>query len=267
MLFFGKDRERSLLNQNQICTHIRHCGGTVQDDFTKDGDFSIDAKDTFILFYMEGSDISFGSRIPSNHKLKTLPQVVITSKEPWDPKSNPLHIAQVQLNAAILKPKIQHETDHILRSVSNILDEHELCQHTISSVRITEPGPEPGPESRITSCNESRPEFYPPGPGPAPTCEAGPAPASYTHEHGLGPAPTYEPRTAPGPTTRPHISTLHPTKWHIDVTPENLSQIWIIGLETAHGPCESPLNSVRGQPSTPSPGIIVWTICITIAAA
>ena len=76
---------------------------------------------------MEGSAISFDSHIPSNHELETLPQVVITSKEPWDPKSNPLRIAWVQLNAVLLKPKIQHETEHILRSVSNILDEHELC--------------------------------------------------------------------------------------------------------------------------------------------
>ena len=92
MLFFGKDMDRSVLNQNQIGAHIRHCGGTVQDDFTKDGDFGIDTKDTFIPFYMEGSAISFDSHIPSDHELQTLPQVVITSKKPWDPKSNPLRI-------------------------------------------------------------------------------------------------------------------------------------------------------------------------------
>ena len=187
--------------------------------------------DAFIPFYMEGSAISFDSRIPSNHELETLPQVVITSKEPWDPKSNPLRITLVRCNAALLKPKIQHEMDHILRSVSDILDEHELCRRAVSSVHVTEPGSEPGPESRITSRNEPRPEFYPcePGPGPVPTCEPGPAPASYTP----APAPTYEPGPAPGPTIRPHVSTLHPTKRPSDVTPENFSRIWNIGLETA----------------------------------
>ena len=138
-LFFGKDMEHSLLNQKQIRAHIRHHGGTVQDGFTKDRDFGINTKDTFIPFYMEGSAISFDSRIHNNHELEMLPQVVITSKKPPDP----LHIARVWHNAALLKPKIQHETDHILRSVNNILDEHELCQCAISSVCITEPGSEP----------------------------------------------------------------------------------------------------------------------------
>ena len=227
-LFFGKDMEHSLLNQNQIRAHIRHHGGTVQDGFTKDRDFGINTKDAFIPFYMVGFAISFDSRIPSNHELEMLPQVVITSKEPWDP--DPLRIARVRLNAALLKPKIQHETDHILRSVSNILDEHELCQRAISSVRITEPGSEPGPER-----NEPGPAraSYSHVPAPAPTCERGPATASYTHEPGPGPAPTYEPRPAPGHTNRPHVSALHPTKRHSDVTPENLSRIWNIGLETA----------------------------------
>ena len=122
-----------LLTQLFVCTKAlspisAHQWGTTMDNLSHHlHKVSIDKKDAFILFYMEGSAISFNSCVPSNHELETLPQVVITSKKPWDPKSNPLRIAQVRLNAVLLKPKIQHETERILRSVSNILDEHELC--------------------------------------------------------------------------------------------------------------------------------------------
>ena len=111
----------------------------------------------------------------------------------------------------------------------------------LKSLHAHEPVPVPVPvptcEPRPTSASYTHgPVPVPaptcePRPGPTPTCEPRPAPASYTHEH--GPGPTYEPRPAPGPTTRPHVSALHPTKWHSDVTTENLSQIWNISLETA----------------------------------
>ena len=184
---------------------------------------------------MEGSAISFDSRVPSNHELETLPQLITTSKEPLDPKSNPLCITQVWLSAALLKPKIQHEADHILRWLATSWMNTNSANAQSAAYALPNNGPEPRPECRITSCNEPGPEFYlcEAGPGPAPTCEPGTAPASYAHEHGPGPAPTYEPGPAPGPTTRPHVSALHPTKRHSDATPENLIQIWNIGLETA----------------------------------
>ena len=49
MLYFGNKLNHSLLNQDQIRDHIRHFGGYVQDDFTReDHVFGIKTRDAFI---------------------------------------------------------------------------------------------------------------------------------------------------------------------------------------------------------------------------
>ena len=94
MLFFGSAMSRSLLNQNQICDHIRFHKGRVQDDFTRDDEeFGITVGNTFIPFYMDGSAVCFDSRVPSSEEIENLPHVTITSSEPWDPKNKPLRVS------------------------------------------------------------------------------------------------------------------------------------------------------------------------------
>ena len=88
MLYFGREMQRSLLNQNQIRAHIRHNQGRVQDDYTRDDEpFGISTREMFIPFSLDGSAIFFESRVPTQHEIDTLPHIVITSKERWDPYS------------------------------------------------------------------------------------------------------------------------------------------------------------------------------------
>ena len=73
MLYFGTDMKRSLLNQNQIRHHIHQDGGVIQDDFTRGGDFGIRTGEAYVPFYMDGSAVSFDSRVPSDLEMETLP--------------------------------------------------------------------------------------------------------------------------------------------------------------------------------------------------
>ena len=122
MLYFGNKLNHSLLNQNQIRDHIRHFGGYVQDDFTREDEvFGIKTRDAFFPFYMEGSLISFDLRHPSNYKIENLPHVEITSMEKWDPKSKPLWLSTITQNRNYQDST--YETDHVLGSVDPILNE------------------------------------------------------------------------------------------------------------------------------------------------
>ena len=99
MLFFGLAMSRSLLNQNQIRDHIRFHKGRVQDVFTRDDeDFGITVGNTFIPFYMDGSAVCFDSRVPSSEEIESLPHMIITSSEPWDPKNKPLRVSAASLD-------------------------------------------------------------------------------------------------------------------------------------------------------------------------
>ena len=99
MLFFGSAMSRSLLNQNHICDHIWFHKGRVQDDFTcDDEEFGIKVGNTFIPFYMDGSAVCLDSRVPSSEEIESLPHVIITSSEPWDPKNKPLRVSATSLD-------------------------------------------------------------------------------------------------------------------------------------------------------------------------
>ena len=122
MLYFGNKLNHSLLNQNQIRDHIRHFGGYVQDDFTREDEvFGIKTRDAFFPFYMEGSLISFDLCHPSNYKIENLPHVEITSMEKWDPKSKPQWLSTITQNRNYQDST--YETDHVLGSVDPILNE------------------------------------------------------------------------------------------------------------------------------------------------
>ena len=230
MLYFGTDMKRSLLNQNQIRHHIHQDGGVVQDDFTRGGDFGIRTGEAYVPFYMDGSAVSFDSRVPSDLEMETLPRIVITSQEPWDPKSNPLRISSVS-NAYLSLLPGSRETDAILQSVSPALDEDEFRRRAIASVYITDrgndyDGPGPGPGPRTDRGND----YDGPGPGPQNgSCNDGPGTVKCGHIYGPGPGPgpghEYENGT--------RLAPIHSTLRHSDVSPENLSRTWNVGLETA----------------------------------
>ena len=94
MLFFGSAMSRSLLNQNQIRDYIWYHKGRVQDNFTRDDEeFGITVGNTFVPFYMDGSAVCFDSRVPSSEEIESLPHMTITSSEPWDPKNKPLRVS------------------------------------------------------------------------------------------------------------------------------------------------------------------------------
>ena len=107
MLFFGSAMSMSLLNQNQICDHIRFHKVRFQDDFTRDDEeFGITVGNTFIPFYMDGSAVCFDSRVPSSEEIESLPHVIITSSKPWDPKNKPLRVSAASLD-------YNHQQSHV----------------------------------------------------------------------------------------------------------------------------------------------------------
>ena len=149
MLYFGTELDRSLINQNQIRDFIRHAGGTVQDDFTNhDTEFGIDTGEAFIPFYMDGSSVSFDSRFPSARELETLPHVVITSKEKWDPKTKVLRTCVVRGAMVHRDPKVG-ESDVILWSVEPTLEEWEFSRRVIGSVSVPAYHEPTGQDSQI----------------------------------------------------------------------------------------------------------------------
>ena len=107
MLFFGSAMSRLLLNQNQIRDHIWFHKGRVQDDFTcDDEDFGITVGNSFIPFYMDGSAVCFDSRVPSSEEIESLPHVIITSSKPWDPKNKPLRVSVASLDYDHQQPHV-----------------------------------------------------------------------------------------------------------------------------------------------------------------
>jgi hypothetical protein len=196
MLVFGRQMDRSLLNQNQIRPYIRHRGGRVQDDYTRvDEEFGINTGDAFIPFLMRGATVYFESRSPTRDEIESLPHVVITSKQPWDPDAKPLRVSNARTTRArVTSTRDEHETDVILGSVSPILDENVLRTRMIASIRI-----------------------------------------SNNHEYGLDPTAATcgdEIRDATSSDTRVTGAAYSSTR-HSRVTPENLSRLWKVGLETA----------------------------------
>ena len=137
MLYFGRDIDRSLINQNQVRHHIHHRSGTVQDDYTRsDVPFGINTGDAFIPFYTAGCAVTFDSRAPTPGELDALPQIVITSKETWDPKQNLVQVSTLQA----LSPQKRHnyyETDTILATADPTLSEYLLVERAVSSIQIS----------------------------------------------------------------------------------------------------------------------------------
>ena len=137
MLYFGKDMDRSLINQNQVRHHIRHRSGTVQDDYTRsDVPFGINTGDAFIPFYTAGCAVTFDSRAPTSAELGALPQIIITSKEVWDPKRNLVQVSMLQA----LSPQKRHnyyETDTILATADPTLSEYLLVERAVSGIQIS----------------------------------------------------------------------------------------------------------------------------------
>ena len=55
---------------------------------------------------MDCSAVCFDSRVPSSEEIESLPHVVITSSEPWDPKNKPLRVSAASLD-------YNHQQSHV----------------------------------------------------------------------------------------------------------------------------------------------------------
>ena len=135
MLYFGDQMDKSLLCPNQI----RHHGGRVQDDYTRDEPFGIglEGGDVFIPLKMKGVAVGFDSMMPTSAELEELPHVVMTSSNPWKPKDVELRsIAQ----ASVYEPRARyiHETDMVLGDISGALVEHISNERIVASVTTTD---------------------------------------------------------------------------------------------------------------------------------
>jgi hypothetical protein len=87
ILWYGNRLPISLINPNQL----RHNGFRVGDDIT-DGDrfFEIELEeDARLPFEMEGTRISFQSRVPTQWEMnaENCRQFVVTCDQPWDPNT------------------------------------------------------------------------------------------------------------------------------------------------------------------------------------
>jgi hypothetical protein len=141
MLYFGREMERSLLNQIQIRHHITHHGGYIQDNFTREdeelGMLTGNAGEVFIPFQMNGTALNFESRVPSKDEVDNLPHIVITANDAWDPKT-----VRLQKISSDSKPQDrrvrEYETDVHLGSISTSLLEKESSERMISNVCIAD---------------------------------------------------------------------------------------------------------------------------------
>ena len=137
MLYFGRDMDRSLINQNQVRHHIHHRSGTVHGDYTRsDVPFGINTGDAFIPFYTAGCAVTFDSRAPTPGELDALPQIVITSKETWDPKRNLVQVSMLQA-ISLRKRHNYSETDTILATADPTLSEYLLVDRAVRSIQIS----------------------------------------------------------------------------------------------------------------------------------
>ncbi len=141
MLYFGKEMERSLLNQNQIRHHIRHNKGFIQDDFTREdeelGIMTAGNGEVFIPFQLAGTALHFESRVPSDEEYDTLPHIIITSGDAWDPKT--VRLRKISSDNRPQDRRVRdYETDIHLGSISSALLEKESSERMISSVRIAD---------------------------------------------------------------------------------------------------------------------------------
>ena len=135
MLFFGADMERSLLNPNQL----RHNGVVVQDDYTRyDEPLGITIGDVFIPFEMQGTTIYFDSRTPTDNEIETLPHLVLTRDEPWNPSEVELRPVIIAVAGAGTYQPQRYETDIVLSGVHTTCHEHTIDKRIIASARLTQ---------------------------------------------------------------------------------------------------------------------------------
>lgn len=256
MLYFGHQMDRSLLNQNQIRHHIRHHNGRVQDDYTRTNEeFGIRTSDMFIPFQMRGAAVYFESRTPTPSELENLPHIVITSRDKWDPQQRPLRLAPTMRSSDATSA-----SDYALLNVSSALHEHELRQRMIGSVRIHdwydmpyEPRAQLPREPRAHLPNESRvippeskatlPRLGPDALLPSPESDAKLPPRATKEPEPPGipdpsrpPMPRHDPRAQPLIICNTGTANVHATLTrhrHTPISPEAISRIWNIGLDTA----------------------------------
>lgn len=90
VLWYGDKLNNSLINPNQL----RHFGRPVCDDITdRNRTFGIDVDNEFVIpFTMEGTTISFTSRVPTRWEMENCRIFIMTDESPWiQPKLKFLH--------------------------------------------------------------------------------------------------------------------------------------------------------------------------------
>lgn len=154
-LFFGEKMGHSLLNQNQIRYHIRHQGGYLNDDFTREDEhlgIQVSADGLFIPFDIKGTAIGFESRTPTHREIEDLPSAVLTSGAPWEPQK--VHLRQTRAQErAPRSHRIIGEADSALRSISSVLTPEafdsvaDITDPQVSEIQSTERHSRHTPES------------------------------------------------------------------------------------------------------------------------
>lgn len=84
---------------------------------------------------MDGSAVCFETRVPSPQEIEELPQVVITSKDPWDPTSKPLFVRSA-IGTNLTTTQVYHKMDTVLRSISSVLVEHQSTKQMVRSIKV-----------------------------------------------------------------------------------------------------------------------------------
>jgi len=157
MLWFGDRLGHSLLNPNQM----RMFGLSVCDDpWDEYRTLGVDCEDAFIPFEMDGTNVFFETRVPTDWELLNLPVIPITG-DTWDPSTVVMkgaksreeaemrtirsltsgrtrrQIAELQVMQRALCIDPEPESDRVLRQISSICcDERELCRRLIGAVNI-----------------------------------------------------------------------------------------------------------------------------------
>jgi hypothetical protein len=115
-LYFGNELDHSLINPNQIRSHL---GDVVQDNPFDQRPIGIrvESHGIEIPFVTEGTTIYYESTKPSKEDLERYPQIVLTSDAPWSPSAIQLSTNDTRVIQSIRASRHdhdEHETDYVL---------------------------------------------------------------------------------------------------------------------------------------------------------
>ena len=196
-LWMGDSLDHTLINPNQL----RHYGTAVQDNPTSDKPLSIITEDgDFCMeLMMAGTIIYMNTSTPSQKELQECPHIALTSPHPWNPHE-------------ITFPKAKYE-------LQDIINDHRLISAARGSNRMDQDAIDDNDERSIFSLTDIHRRI----------CSMKIWPAKKSPAKSLARNEDID----TGATDVPQPHTFSSSDRHTDISAEQLSERWGIGIKTA----------------------------------